>query len=115
MTTVTVRYKDNRVVSLEASGHAKFKPRGSDIVCAAVSALMQTAVNSLEVVAGIQPIFEADAKSADMYVELPRDLNEDQASKAEIIFQTVITGLQGIADGYPKNMKLLKEGGANIQ
>lgn len=115
MTTVTVSYKENRVVSLEAYGHAKFLPRGFDIVCAAVSALMLTAVNSLEVVAGIQPLYEADQKTGYMYMELPRDLNEDQAFKCEIVFQTVITGLKGIADSYPKNIKLLKEGGANIQ
>lgn len=115
MTTVTVRYKNNRVVSLEAEGHAKFLPRGLDIVCAGISTLMQTAVNSLEAVANVRALLDADPKTGYMYIELPRDLSEDQAFKSEVIFQTVITGLKGIAESYPQNMKLLKEGGANIQ
>lgn len=114
MTEVTVGYKDS-IVSLEASGHAGFASHGEDIVCAAISVLMQTAVNSLEAVAGIDfIIFEAD-ESGYMYIELPAGLNDAQALKADVIMNTVLTGLRGIADAYPKHIKLLKKGGANIQ
>jgi uncharacterized protein YsxB (DUF464 family) len=107
MTEVTVGYR-NSIVSLEASGHAEFASHGEDIVCAAISVLMQTAVNSLEAVAGIDFfIFEAD-ESGYMYIELPAELNESQASKADVIMKTVLTGLEGIAEAYPKHIKLLK-------
>lgn len=107
MTKVTVSYKSS-IVSLEASGHAGYASHGEDIVCAAISVLMQTAVNSLEAVAGIkQFIYEAD-ESGYMYIELPVNLEKSQADKAEVILRTILTGLEGIAEAYPKNMKLLK-------
>lgn len=108
MTEVTVSYKD-RIVSVEASGHANSAAHGEDIVCAAISVLMQTAVNSIEKVAGISTyIFEADENSGYMYLELPRDLSESQSHLAEVVLQTVLTGLEGIAQAYPKYMKLYK-------
>ena len=116
MTKVTVKYKNNKIVSVTAKEHAKFAKFGKDIVCAAVSVLMQTAVSGLTEVAKLDYlIFESDEKTAYMYFELPADLNETQALKAEVILETVVNGLQGIADAYPKNMRLYKEGGANIQ
>lgn len=116
MTKVTVKYKHNKIVSVSAIGHAKFGRHGKDIVCAAVSILMQTAVNGLHEVAGLEfLIFESDEKTAYMYFELPAELNETQALKADVILETVVKGLQGIAEAYPKNMRLYKEGGANIQ
>ena len=108
MTNVTVSYRNNSIVSLEADGHADFADHGEDIVCAAISVLMQTAVNSLEAVAGIDYfIFESD-ESGYMYIELPAKLNESQADKANVILETVYTGLKGIAEAYPKHIKLLK-------
>jgi len=116
MTNVTVSYRNNSIVSLEGDGHAGFADHGEDIVCAAISVLMQTAVNSLEAVAGLKSfIFDADETSGYMYIELPANLNETESAKAEIVLKTVLTGLEGIAQAYPKYMRLLKKGGANIQ
>jgi uncharacterized protein YsxB (DUF464 family) len=107
MTKVTVGYRDS-IVSLEADGHAGYASHGEDIVCAAISVLMQTAVNSLEAVAGLEYfIYEAD-ESGYMYIELPASMNEAKAHDADVIFRTVLTGLEGIADAYPKHIKLLK-------
>jgi hypothetical protein len=116
MTTVTVKYKHKNIVSIEANGHANFKRKGKDIVCAAVSVLMQTAVEGLVTVAKIdQIIFESEEKTAYMYIELPIGLTDVQNEHAGVILDTITIGLQGIANAYPKNMKLYKEGGANIQ
>lgn len=116
MTNVTVNYKNDKIVSITAEGHAMFQKRGKDIVCAAVSTLMSTAVNALETVAGLEfVIYESIEKTAYMYLELPSGLNEMQALKADVILETVKQGLKGIADAYPKNMRLYVKGGANIQ
>jgi len=109
MTEVTVLIK-NRIVSIEASGHAGFADHGEDIVCAAISVLVQTAVNSLEKVADISAnhIIVEMHEDGYMYIELPANLKETQQSKAEVVLRTVLTGLEGIAEAYPKYMKLYK-------
>lgn len=115
MTTVTVGYKEH-IVSIEAEGHAGFADHGEDIVCAAISVLMQTAVNSLIAVAGIEQfIFDADEATSYMYLELPANMNDSQSHDSDVIMRTVLTGLKGIAEAYPEHIKLLKKGGANIQ
>ncbi|MCH4886664.1 ribosomal-processing cysteine protease Prp [Acidaminobacter sp. JC074] len=109
MTEVTVLIKDS-IVSIEADGHAGFADHGEDIVCAAISVLMQTAVNSLEKVAGIPEnriILEMD-EDGYMYLEKPAKLDEAMDVKAEIVLQTVLTGLEGIAEAYPQYIKLYK-------
>ena len=116
MTKVTVVYKNNNIVSITADGHANFSKNGYDIVCAAISVLMSTAVNALEAVAGLKYfIYESDEKTGYMYIELPAKLSDEQKIKADIVLKTVQEGLKGIAQGYPKNIKLYVEGGANIQ
>jgi uncharacterized protein YsxB (DUF464 family) len=116
MTEVTVKYKQDQIVSISAKGHSGYAPHGEDIVCASASVLMQTAVNSMYAVAGLDiVIFDSEESTAYMYMELPRDLSEDQAFKAQIIFKTVLTGFQGIADAYPNYIRLYEKGGANIQ
>ena len=52
MIQVTVHKKNQRIVSFEMTGHANFSEHGSDIVCAGVSALAITTVNSIEKLAG---------------------------------------------------------------
>lgn len=116
MTEVTVKYKNDQIVSISAEGHADFADLGEDIVCAAASVLMQTAVNSLYNVAELEfVIFEAEEETAYMHLELPGNLSNDQAYMAQIILKTVLTGFQGIAEAYPNNIRLYEKGGANIQ
>ena len=116
MTKITVKYKNDEIVSISAIGHADFGNHGFDIVCAAVSTLMATAVNSLTTVAGLKYfIFESDEETADMYIELPSNLTEIQNLKSQVILKTVEVGLNGIANSYPENIKLYVKGGANIQ
>ena len=48
MITIKVRKKNGSYVEFISKGHAGYAEAGQDIVCAAVSALIITTVNSLE-------------------------------------------------------------------
>jgi uncharacterized protein YsxB (DUF464 family) len=114
MTEITVKYKQGHIVSITSEGHSDFAPHGEDIVCAAASVLMQTAVNSLERVARLDYVItDIDPSIAYMYLELPGNMTEDQSAKAQVVLETVLTGFQGIAEAYPKNIRLYEKGGAN--
>ena len=100
MTTITVYTSaDGAVCGFLASGHAGGKKiRGYDLVCCAVSALTQTGVNALEAVAGVTPC-----------VAVPRELEAGAAQKAQIVLQTVMTGLTDIQKVYPNLIRIQKE------
>lgn len=48
MIRVTVEKSSDTYVSFRSKGHAGYAPAGEDIICAAVSALIITTVNSIE-------------------------------------------------------------------
>jgi uncharacterized protein YsxB (DUF464 family) len=99
------RNRDGQIVALEASGHADAGKRGRDIVCAAVSALTQSALLGLERYAG--GAFTAQIKDGFLSLRLADAPN----TRAEAILETMYLGLLEIAKAYPKNFQLEEYGG----
>ena len=104
MTTVTFLTEESRIIGFDAKGHSGYAAEGEDIVCAAVSALSQTAVNALEAVAGVEP--EVIVRSGFLSARLPKGLRAKQRYAAEIILRSVRQGLEDIAKAYPDLVKV---------
>ena len=81
------------------NGHAGYDEPGKDIVCAAVSAVVQTAVIGLTDVAGIHP--EHTQQNGLLHCVLPEQMNQEQKKAAGVILHTMLAGLQSIQSGYP--------------
>lgn len=81
---------------LRAEGHADFAPKGQDIVCAAVSALMQTLAYSLD----SGTVTCADDRNL-MVVQAKQ--GTDSLAK----FELVTDGLILLADAYPEHMRYI--------
>lgn len=88
------------VSGFQAVGHAGFAEHGRDIVCAAVSVLTQTAVLALSAHAGVSPAVTVDEDSGRLVCRLPEELNPSQNERAQIILETMATGLQAVAREY---------------
>lgn len=81
---------------LRAEGHAEFAPKGQDIVCAAVSALMQTLAYSLD----SGTVTCADDRNL-MVVQVKQ--GTDSLAK----FELVTDGLILLADAYPEHVRYI--------
>lgn len=81
---------------LRAEGHAEFAPKGQDIVCAAVSALMQTLAYSLD----SGTVTCADDRNL-MVVQ------EKQGTDSLAKFELVTDGLILLADAYPEHVRYI--------
>ena len=94
MTTITVYTSaDGAVRGFLASGHAGGKKiRGYDLVCCAVSALTQTGV-----------------RDGYLRCELPQAIDTGRMEKAQIVLQTVMTGLTDIQKIYPNLIRIQQE------
>lgn len=90
--------------SFEIKGHSGYAEEGRDLVCAAVSAVSQTALLGLLKVCGINVNYEA--RDGYLKVVLPDGISEEKRQKAEVILLTMREGLKDIADGYPRFVKL---------
>lgn len=105
MTNITVYEKDGKIVSFEVEGHSGMAQRGKDIVCAAISALTQTAILGLKQVANIEVKFHRDDYKGLLWAELPEELSPSQRHDADIIIGTMLAGLRDMQTGYPKFIK----------
>ena len=113
MTRVTVEYEGERIVRLACVGHAGGVQAGENIVCAAVSVLMQTCANAIESVAGLIPVTTVDEEQALIAIELPK-ADRQQAHDAQIILRTTVLGLTDISHEYPRLVKLNILNGRNL-
>ncbi|MGI6189058.1 MAG: ribosomal-processing cysteine protease Prp [Clostridiales bacterium] len=95
-----VIYRDplENIVGFEVSGHSGYSERGKDIVCAAVSAIVQTAVIGLTEVLGIKVDYRQKAGEARCII--PEELSGGQIEKINIILKTMLHGLMSIQEGY---------------
>jgi uncharacterized protein YsxB (DUF464 family) len=97
-------YRDgrDRVSGVSARGHADFADHGEDIVCAAVSAILQAARLGLE--AHIGPKLEAQMRSGALKLRWPAALRDLESVRA--IVTTAELAIERIALRYPAHVRL---------
>lgn len=103
MTTVRLFRIDGHICQVEAKGHTGYAVRGTDIVCAAVSSVVQGALLGLKEVAKVR----LDSSTGDGYLRfavIGSDLNTRHA--ADIILETMRVAVKDIAAAYPSHIKL---------
>ena len=96
--------EDGEIVSFEMTGHADFAEMGSDIVCAAASSLSINAVNSIEELAGYQPI--VDVSDGYLYLELLSEMSDVQRAVTDILLKSLLIGLRCIEEEYKEYIQV---------
>ncbi len=108
--TVTFyRRGDGKLTGYRAEGHTGYAEQGSDIVCAAVSALTQSTLNGLRSVLKAPVMYEVDDQSAFLEARLAPEATQEQLEQAQLLLVTLLEGLQAIAKGYPRNVRIFFE------
>ena len=105
MTRVEVVRKDGHIVSLNVTGHSDFADEGEDIVCAALSSVIQTAVMGLLKVAGIDCKYVIYETEGGLELELPK-LNNSDRHNADMILDTMLCGIADLYEGYSDFIEL---------
>lgn len=90
---------DGAYTGFTVKGHSGSAPSGKDIVCAAVSGIVQTALIGLDEVAGIKDTY--DVKDGFVDCRLPENADKAKLEKANVIIETMRLGLLSIADQFP--------------
>ena len=103
MITVTVTRENGEPVGFRVSGHANMGEYGEDLVCAAVSAIVQTAILGITEVCHISAGISIE--EGETTCILSKDATEDEIRRAGIVFNTMIAGLRSIQSAYPKTLK----------
>lgn len=83
---------DQRYVGFQTRGHAEYAEPGYDIVCAAVSALVINAVNSIDLLTDNTVRVESDQETGRMTVRL----RETATPEAQLLLCSLRCGLEAI-------------------
>lgn len=86
------------------AGHAGYAEHGKDIVCAAISTLLQTFITSVEELTGEELKTEITAGYAAVEYE-------NLSGCAQVLLDSFFIGARMIADEYPQHVKLTRRGG----
>ena len=97
MITVTF-YKDSPYYykGFQFKGHAGYASAGKDIVCSAVSALVISTENAIDMLTDV----EYDIQEDDGFVRLM--LHDSRDHDSQLLVKALVLGIQGIYDSYGK-------------
>ena len=105
MIEVFVKTENDRIISIETKGHADLDRRGKDIVCSAVSILMINTVNSIKSFTEDEIGVESVQEKGRISISLPKEYSE----ATELLLKSMLLGLSGIEEEYPKNLCIYTE------
>ena len=94
MINITVKKRKGSYLDFLSKGHAGYAEEGQDIVCAAVSALIITTVNSLEKFTDDK--FDVQEKDGFVSIHFRNDLSE----RGMLLMDSLLLGLTEIAGSY---------------
>ncbi|MBE5731254.1 MAG: ribosomal-processing cysteine protease Prp [Clostridiales bacterium] len=105
MTVVEIVRKQGHIVSLSADGHTGYGVEGEDIVCAALSSIIQTALLGLMQVAGVAVKFTRRDDDGFLEFTLPM-LSEQTRRDADMILDTMLLGISDLYETYSDFIEL---------
>lgn len=106
MVDVTLHYHGKILTGIEARGHSGYADKGNDIVCAAVSALMQALILGLSDIAKINGAdIHINERLPLMRVTWP----ESESMNISLLIRTISESLKIIARDNPGHVKIYSE------
>ena len=106
MTRVEFTTEDDRITGFSVSGHSGYAEAGSDIVCAAVSAVVSMAEATINDVCGAKAKVRVKDAEARITLTLPASCDEEESVQA--CLAGMMLYLCSLRDEYPDNIEVLE-------
>ena len=101
MINLTILKSNGAISAIQAKGHSGYALAGQDIVCSAISTVMQATLNGLLEVVHADVDYDIDENIPFMRISVnPAD------EKAQILMQTAYLAVKQIAADYKKYIKI---------
>lgn len=94
--------EDDKGVSLKVSGHSSQADKGNDIVCAAVSALIQTFAGGVE--SELKAALSGNLEAGNCNIRVQSA--ESMCQELKAVYKVFKFGFRKIAESYPEQVKL---------
>ena len=106
MTKIEFFTEDERITGFSVSGHSGYAEAGSDIVCAAVSAVVSMAEATINDVCGAKA--KVRVKDADARVTLTLPASCDEEESVQAVLAGMLLTLCSLRDDYPDYIEVLE-------
>ena len=98
--------EDERITGFSVSGHSGYSEEGSDIVCAAISAVVTMAEATINDVLGAKAKVRVKDEQARISLTLPVSCDEEEAVQA--VLAGMMLTLCSMRDDYPDYIEVLE-------
>ena len=98
--------EEDRITGFSVSGHSGYAEAGSDIVCAAVSAVVTMAETTINDVCGAKAKVRVKDGDARVTLTLPASCDEEDAVQA--VLAGMMLTLCSMRDDYPDHIEVLE-------
>ena len=106
MIKITFYTQNNNYVGILSNGHADYDKYGKDIVCSAVSTVTQSLALGILKVLNLKANYVVNEKQGKLELRLPKDINELDFVKSQVLFETAYLSIVDLSRGYPSNIKV---------
>ncbi len=106
MTFIEIVENSNGIKAIKCCGHTGYSKSGSDIVCAAVSSIVQTAMLGIEHYSSGKIKAVINEEKALLKINMPDDIDVQLNDKCQIILKTMKLGLVDLAENYSDYINL---------
>ena len=98
--------EDDRITGFSVSGHSGYAEAGSDIVCAAISAVVTMAEATINDVCGAKAKVRVKDEQARITLTLPNSCDEEEAVQA--VLSGMMLTLLSLREDYPDYIEVLE-------
>ena len=98
--------EDDRITGFSVSGHSGYAEAGSDIVCAAISAIVTMAEATINDVCGAKAKVRVKEEDARITLTLPAACDEEESVQA--VLAGMLLTLFSMRDDYPYYIEVLE-------
>ena len=110
MTNIHLVCRQNGVLkSCRAEGHSGYGKKGTDIVCAAISILMRTAIQTLEELEGVCVESSSPARGIVDFCVTQTEFSDKLDAELKFAGQFLEKGFISLAEEFPENVILYKQ------
>ena len=106
MTTVTFQSEGSRLTGFHVSGHSGYSEAGTDIVCAAISAVVTMAEATINDVCGAKAKVRVKDEDARITLTLPASCDEEESVQA--VLSGMMLTLISLREDYPDYIEVLE-------
>ena len=106
MTNIKISKKNNSIFKVICDGHTNYGVSGEDIVCSALSSIVQTAVLGILTVVGVNLNLTRDERKGYLEFQIPDNISSEERHDIDVILNTMLCGISDLREGYSDFIEL---------